>query len=65
LDLFEAYINVNGPSTLTSALDNQIIHELYPTGYLSKIKASSHFSKIAKARFDFDPASREWNLKNE
>ena len=62
LRLLEEYIISNGPSSLTSALDNRLISALYPTGYLSRIKSANYFSKLASARFAFDPGTRTWSL---
>ena len=61
LELLGEYISSHGPSTLTSALDNLLISRLYPTGYLSQIKTSGHFARIASQKFDFDPVTRQWS----
>lgn len=61
LKLFSEYISSHGPSTLTSALDNLLISQLYPTGYLSQIKSSGHFAQIASKEFDFNPLTRQWS----
>lgn len=62
LRLLDEYITDNGPSTLTSALDNSLISALYPTGYLSNIKSSGYFFKLASTKFEFDPHTRKWSL---
>jgi DNA modification methylase len=62
LDLFQEYLEKNGPATLTEALDNFLIEKLYRRGYLSKIKNSGHFSKISATRFILDPATRKWSI---
>jgi hypothetical protein len=61
LRLLDEYVTVNGPSTLTSALDNSLISALYPTGYLSKIKSSGYFFKLASTKFEFEPHTRKWS----
>jgi DNA modification methylase len=61
LELFSDYIAINGPSTLTEALDNSLIRALYPTGYLAQIKKSDHLSTVAKRSLNYDPHSRKWS----
>jgi hypothetical protein len=63
LSLFAQYIRENGPSTLTEALDNHLIGELYPTGYLARINKSDHLVKIVSTAFIYDPATRKWSAK--
>ena len=65
IELFSQYVREFGPSTLTEALDNKLIKELYPTGYLGIINSSKHFSDLAKTTFTYDSNSRKWSLKNE
>jgi DNA modification methylase len=65
LDLLGEYIILNGPSSLTEALDNSLIAKLYPTGYLRGIRSSSHFAEVAKRMFDFDTDSRKWSSKSD
>lgn len=59
------YIDLNGPVSLTEALDNYLIRELYPTGYLGAISSGQHFYKLAEQNFNYDIHSRKWSLKNE
>jgi DNA modification methylase len=63
VSLFAQYIDDNGPSTLTEALDNHLIGKLYPTGYLSRISKSEHLVRIVSTAFNYDPATRKWSAK--
>lgn len=57
------YIDKYGPSSLTEALDNEIIKLLYPTGYLKTLKSPGHFSELASREFEYDAESRKWRRK--
>ena len=63
LHLFGEYISANGPSSLTEALDNSLISHLYPSGYLSEIKSSSHFAELAGRKYKYNSSTRKWSTK--
>jgi len=60
LSQFASYVQKNGPSSLTEALDNSLIASLYKTGYLAQIKSSKHFVEVVSRSFSFEAASRKW-----
>lgn len=60
LSQFANYVDQNGPSSLTEALDNSLIASLYKTGYLAQIKSSKHFVEVVGKSFKFEAASRKW-----
>jgi hypothetical protein len=60
LSQFTGYVDKNGPSSLTEALDNSLIASLYKTGYLAQIKSSKHFVEVVSKSFSFEAASRKW-----
>lgn len=62
LEKFENYLKAHGPATLTEALDNSLVEDLYRRGYLSKIKNSGHFTKIASTRFTYEAVTRKWSI---
>ena len=64
VSLFAEYLDTHGPSTLTEALDNSLIRKMYPTGYLSLIKSSSHFNKLISHNFVLEKKTRRWRKAN-
>lgn len=63
LELFRIYIQCHGPSSLSEALDESLISDLYPTGFLKAIKSNSRLFQIVSDEFEFDRESRKWSLK--
>lgn len=63
LELFEGYLKAHGPTSLTEALDNGLIVQLYRAGALSSLSNSSFFFDSASKIFDYDAATRKWKTK--
>jgi hypothetical protein len=64
LELFRTYVKRHGPSSLSEALDESLIFDLYPTGFLKIIRSNARLSQLLSDEFEFDGRSRKWSLKS-
>jgi DNA modification methylase len=65
LMLFKEYIKEHGPTSLSEALDNSLIFDLYPSGFLKEIRSNSRLFEIVSQEFDFDPLTRKWKPRTQ
>jgi len=61
LELFGGYIDSHGPSSLTQVLDDSLVENLYPTGYLGEIKSGTYFNDLLSLTFRYDSTTRTWS----
>lgn len=61
LELFGDYIDSHGPSSLTQVLDDSLVENLYPTGYLGEIKSGTYFNDLLSLTFRYDSTTRTWS----
>lgn len=62
INLMASFLAEHGPTQLTEILDARIIFEMYPLGYLKKIRSLKHLVDLAQSHFKFNPETREWSL---
>lgn len=62
LEMFISYIEANGPSTITEALDNEILEKLFNTGCLKNMSSLSHLVSVSERKLKYLPTTRQWSL---
>ena len=62
VEIMRNYLTSNGPTQLTEIMDGQAILEMYPTGYMKRIKSLKHLVDLASQHFKLNTETREWEI---
>jgi DNA modification methylase len=60
--VFGEYLKLSGPSTLTRALDDKLIKQMFDDNRLEELGTALKLQRILSKHYEYDTSTRTWNL---